>query len=82
MNIKDLKDLVLIDIYDNWQLKTRKELSEVPTLIQLANNIYSLKYYIEHQLLSYPYDLVDGEDISSLEYHIEYYFNMFKNDFE
>lgn len=35
---------------------------------------------IEHYLLSYPYDLVDCEDLRGLEWHIEHYYNMYKED--
>lgn len=78
MNIKDLKDLVLIDIYENWSGKDRLTLSKTPSLVQLCQLNKSIDYYVQHKLLSYPYDLVDYEDIRSLEWHIEYYYDMYK----
>lgn len=72
-----LKESVLIDIYEDWENKTRLELSQVDSLSNLSDLIPSLKYYIDYQVLSWKYDKVDTEDIRDLEYHILYYFNMF-----
>ena len=80
MNIKDLKDLVLIDIYENWLGKDRLTLSKTPSLVQLCQLNKSINYYVQHKLLSYPYDLVDSEDLRSLEWHIEHYYDMYKED--
>ena len=78
MNIKDLKEQVLIDIYENWQGKNRLTLSKTPSLMQLCQLNKSIEYYVQHQLLSYPYDKVDNEDLRDLQWHIEYYYNIYE----
>ena len=77
MELLKIKEQCLIDIYDNWKGKSRLEISEIGSLITLCNNFQSIQYYVDHQLLSYPYDQIDGEDLRDLEYHINYYFNIF-----
>ena len=78
--MKELIDTVLIDIYENWFGKDRLTLSQTPSLMQLCRLNKSIEYYVEHELLSYPYDLVDYEDLRGLEWHIWYYYNMYKED--
>ena len=78
--MRELIDKVLIDIYENGMGKDRLTLSQTPSLGQLCRLNKSIEYYVEHELLSYPYDLVDYEDLRGLEWHIEYYYNMYKED--
>mgnify|MGYP000190267307 FL=1 len=78
--MRELIDTVLIDMYENWFGKDRLTLSRTPSLVQLCRLNKSIKYYVEHNLLSYPYDLVDCEDLRGLEWHIEHYYNMYKED--
>lgn len=71
--MNNIKEQALISIYENWKGKSRLELSKNPHLVLLSDEFPSLAYYIEHQLLSWPYDAVDVEDLRGLEYHIELY---------
>ena len=78
--MRELIDAVLIDIYENWFGKDRLTLSQTPSLVQLCRLNKSIDYYVQNKLLSYPYDLVDYEDLCGLEWHIEHYYNMYKED--
>lgn len=73
-----LVDEVIKDIYDNWEGKNRLTLSKTSSLIELCSLNASVDYYVKHQLLSYPYDQVDCEDLHGLEWHIKHYYDMFK----
>ena len=78
--MRELIDSVLIDIYENWVGKDRLTLSKTPSLARLCRLNKNINYYVEHNLLSYPYDQLDSEDLHGLEWHIEYYYNIHKED--
>lgn len=73
MNIAELKQQALIEIYEDWQSKDRLTLSKCEPLPILCSMFKSLDYYVQHNLLSYPYDKVDNADLRDLEYHINLY---------